>query len=112
MKHKNRLLLVLFAISGLAYFPFSQWMSTTHIGTMFFMISGRIVYGLALMAAVIVMPVLVIRLFNPSIRRQSFFLLIVSALFIACCLGGMKLGRKTRAAGIRSFAQRSQTLID
>ena len=110
MKRRDRIQLVIFAISALVYFPFSQWISTTRIGTAFFL-WGQMIYGLPLMAAVLATPILAICLFFQRTRRQSSFFLIFAVLFIACCIGGIFLGDEIRMAGMQSFAQRSQSLI-
>lgn len=110
MKRCDQIQPVVFAVSALGYFPFSQWISTTRIGTMFFL-WGQMIYLLPLMAAILTMPVLIICMFFQRTRQQSFFYLLISVLFIPCCIFGIILGQKTRTAGMESFAQRSQTLI-
>ncbi len=110
MKRRDRIQLVIFAVSALGYFPFSQWISTTRIGTMFFL-WGQMIYLLPLMAAILATPVLIICLLFRRTRRQSLFYLLISVLFIPCCIIGIILGQKTRTAGMESFAQRSQALI-
>ena len=111
MKLADRTLLVILISSAIVYFPFSQWISTARIGTTFFL-WGQLIYLVPLLAAVLALPVLVICLFFRRTRRLSFVFLMVSALYISSCIGGIILGHKTRMAGMRSFAQRSQFLIN
>ena len=111
MKRSDRIQLAIFAVSGLGYFPFSEWLSTTRIGTRFFL-WGQMIYFLFLMAAILAIPVLVICLLSPRTRQPSFFYLLISAVFIPCCIVGIMLGKKTRTVGMESFAQRSQALIN
>ena len=110
MKRRDRNQLVIFAVSSLGYFPFSEWISTTRIGTMFFL-WGQMIYLFPLMAAILGTPVLIICLLFQRTRRQSFFYLLISVFLIPCCIFGIILGQKTRTAGMESFAQRSQILI-
>lgn len=63
------------------------------------------------MAAVPSFPILVIGLFIQRHRRRAAYWLVLSVLFISCCVAGIVLGHKTRMVGMRAFAQRSQPLI-
>jgi hypothetical protein len=110
MDGRQRFVCVLFAVSALAYFPFSQWISTTRIGTTLFL-WGQLFYVLAMLAALVASPILVVRLFSGRERRAPAFYLLVCFLSIACCVGGVLLGQRTRMAGMRSFTDRSQKLI-
>lgn len=110
MQRQQQISLAAFAISAIAYFPFSQWVSTTRVGTQLFL-WGQLIYGLALLAAVLTLPGSVIGALIPRIRRQSLWVLILSVLFVPCCITGIILGHKVRTAGMRAFAMRSQPLI-
>jgi hypothetical protein len=110
MTRRHRILLVLLAISGIGYFPFSQWISTTRIGTTYFL-WGQLYYGLALMAAVVAIPILSVTIFFKRSRPHSVFFLFLSILFVPCCIAGIILGRKTRMAGMESCGQRARPLI-
>ena len=110
MKRRDQIQLMIFAISALGYFPFSQWISTTRIGTTIFL-WGQMIYLLPFMVAVLAVPVLITCLFFQRTRQKSLFFLLLSALFIPCCICGIVLGRRTRMAGMRSFAERSKPLI-
>jgi len=99
-----------FAISAIVYIPFSQWISTTRVGTDLF-IFGQLVYLLALTAAVFASPLLVLCLFFKSKRRDSISLLFLSALLVLSIVIGTHIGGKIRMAGMRSFAERSSLLV-
>ena len=110
MKRRERVQLVVFALSALVYFPFSQWVSTTRIGTML-LLWGQGIYLFPLMAAVLATPILLVCLLFQRTRPKSLFLVVLSVLLIACCFGGVRLGYKARMAGMEAFARRSQPLI-
>lgn len=111
MKSRDRIQLVLFAISSIAYFPFSEWLSTTSIGSSLFL-WGQIFYLIPLMVAVLSMPVFIVCLCFPSTRPHSLNYFLLSPLFILCCIGGIFLGQRIRKAGMESFAMRSLPLIN
>ena len=109
-RRDSALALFAFAISAIWYFPFSQWISTTPVGTSLFL-WGEIIYALPLIAAVPGIPILVICLLFQRVRRRAAFLLVFAVLLIPCCVAGIVLGHKTRMVCMRAFAQRSQPLI-
>jgi len=110
MKLRDRIAAVAFAVSAVAYFPFSQWIATTPVGTQLFL-WGQMIYGFPLMVAVLSTPVAIIGVFIPRTRRQSLSLLAIFSLFVPCCIAGIIFGHKVRNAGMRTFAERSQSLI-
>ena len=110
MKRRELIQLVVFALSAIVYFPFSEWLSTTQGGTSLFL-WGQMIYVLPLVASILAMPFLVFGLFFRDTRRRSCLYLLCIALFVLCCIFGVGLGDKARMAGMKSFAQRSQTLI-
>lgn len=110
MKRRDLIYFVIFAISALAYFPFSQWISTTRIGTTLFL-WWQPIYVFPLLAAVLTVPVFFLRLLFKRPRQTSSVYLLLVVLFIACGIGGIQLGQRTRMAGMRSFAHRSESLI-
>jgi hypothetical protein len=108
---RQRIQLIAFAVSAAGYFPFSQWVSTTRVGTMLFLFFGMMVYLFPLMIAVPAIPFLVAGLILPRTRRASFFWLMLCLLFVVTCVTGIILGQRVRIAGMRAFAQRSRPLI-
>lgn len=110
MKRRELIQLVVFALSAIVYFPFSEWLSTTQGGTSLFL-WGQMIYVLPLVASILAMPFLVFGLFFRDTRRRSCLYLLCIALFVPCCIFGVGLGDKARMAGMKSFVQRSQTLI-
>jgi len=110
MSSRVRLLLVLFAVSPVAYFPFSEWISTTRYGTSL-LLFGQIVYLLPLLAAILGVPALLVALFFARRRAEATFFLLVALVFIPMCISGIVLGHKVRRSGMDAFARRSQPLI-
>lgn len=110
MNRQGRIRLTTFALSALVYFPFSEWISTTSIGTML-LVQLQILYLLPMLAAPLATPVLLVCLCFARTRRASRSLLPFCLLLIACCIGGNLLGNKARKAGMQAFAARSQPLI-
>ncbi len=110
MNRREQIQIVVFGVSALAYFPFSEWISTTSIGTCLFL-WGQLIYLLPLICFAFAVPVLLVCLIPKSMRPQALRCLLVVILFVPCCLGGILLGSKTRTAGMQNFAQRSETLI-
>lgn len=108
MTHRNKLL---FCISAIGYFPFSEWIATQPIGTSFFLL-GQLLYGGLMIAGIAVLPALIFSQFMPAKRLQALPWLLISVLFLASCVLGILLGRKTRMAGMKAMAQRSQPLIE
>jgi hypothetical protein len=110
MKRRDKIQLLIFAVSAIGYFPFSEWVSTTRIGTAIFL-WGQTVYLFPLMAAVLAIPVLSVGLVRKRTRRQASFFLMLSLVLAISCAVGIIAGQKLRTAGMRSFAERSQSLI-
>lgn len=110
MKRRDKIQLLIFAVSAIGYFPFSQWVSTTRVGTAIFL-WGQTVYLFPLMAAVLATPVLSVRLIPKRTRRHAAFFLLLSLVLAISCTVGIIIGQKVRIAGMRSFAKRSQSLI-
>jgi hypothetical protein len=108
---RHQIQLVLFAVASLAYFPFSQWISTTRFGTTLFL-WGQPIYLLPLLASILGLPAMIVCLFFRRTRRPSLFLLMLTVLFIPCCIGGILLGKNVRSAAMQRLAQRSTPLID
>ncbi len=100
--------MLIFSVSAIAYFPFSEWISTARIGTDYFL-SGQIIYLLPQIAATIAAPCLIICLFFQLTRRTPLLYLTLAVIYIPCCVGGAILGNKTRVGRMEVFAQRSRT---
>ncbi|MBX9788879.1 MAG: hypothetical protein K2Y37_08170 [Pirellulales bacterium] len=110
MKRQGRMLLILLAVSAIGFFPFSQWVSTTKVGTDFFL-WFQALYGFVLLVSVLAFPVLIICAILPRTRHRALFYLLFTVLFVPCCIAGIRLGHSARMAGMRAFARRSQPLI-
>jgi hypothetical protein len=107
---RHRLLTVLFALSAVIYIPFSQWVCTTQVGTTLFL-WWALIYGLALVVAILALPVLVVIILLKRDRAQAPFWLALSILVVACCVTGIVLGGRARMSGMEALARRSQGLI-
>src|SRR5262245_24059287 len=107
MTPRHKSLLVLSAISPAGYFPFSQWIATARLGTDLF-IQGQLLYGVALLSAVVLIPAIITALLLKRAPTGSAFVLALSLIFIPCCITGIILGRKVRIEGMRALAQRGQ----
>lgn len=111
MNSPERIRWIVFALSAVVYFPFSEWISTTEIGT-WVLVVLQFLYFLPLMAVMIAAPVLIFCLFFRRMRQQSKFYLLLSAVYILCCTVGILLGDQVRMAGMGSFSKRSEVLVD
>lgn len=111
MNSKDRLCFLLVTISSIGFFSFAQWISTTRIGTTFFLWCF-IFYGIALLAAVLAVPVLSVVVFFKRTRPHSSFFLILAILYIPCCITGIYFGREVRMVRMAEFVKRSQPLIE
>lgn len=107
---RDKIKFTIFALSAILYFPFSEWLAIARFGTSL-LLWGQLIYFLPILIALFATPVLLFRLSNDRTRRESFFYLLISLLLIACCISGIVLGKQIRMAGMRSFAIRSQSLI-
>lgn len=73
---------------------------------------GQMIYILPLIGAILALPLLLVGLLFQRTRLQSSFYLLISVIFIPCCIVGIVLGKNTRMASMKSFATRSQPLIN
>ena len=110
MKSRELLLSIAFAVSAVGYFPLSQWLTTTPVGTDF-LLQSQIFYLLLLSVSVLGFPVLMVCLFFQRTRRRALILLGLTAVYIPCCFIGVILGHKVRMNGMQAFTVRSQLLI-
>ncbi|WP_339736303.1 hypothetical protein [uncultured Gimesia sp.] len=111
MKKKERIYLVLFTVSVIVYFPFAHWVSTTPVGTTLFL-WGAIIYGFALLAAVVAIPASLVALCFKRTRRDALLLLILSLAYLPLAATGIAWGQKVRMTQMAEFAERSRPLID
>ena len=110
MTGSDRVRLMFFALSGLVYIPFSQWISTTSVGTSVFL-WGQLLYVAPACISLPAVPVLCVCLLTPRCRQTAVFYLPICLLFIACGIGGSYLGQRTRMTGMRRCVDRSQPLV-
>src|SRR4051794_14061233 len=86
-------------------------MATSRIGTSFFLWCHGF-YLLPMFAAIVAMPLLIVRLAFHRTRRKAFLNLVVATLLVCCCLAGALLGIQVRMAAMRHLAQRSRPLME
>jgi len=110
MKTKDHLFYALFAISAIGYFSFAEWMATARVGTMFFLWFSPF-YVFPLLAALLALPVLLVRVCFQRDRTHALPWLLLSILYIPCFIVGTDLGDRVRISGWETFARRSQPLI-
>ena len=110
MKRRESIQQSLFAVSPLAYFPFSEWITTTPVGTEILLV-GQVIYVFSFVFAVCASLALLILVLFDKGRWLHLFRLVLTLVFIASCLCGLSLGSQIRTAGMKRFTQRSQTLI-
>ena len=107
---QNRWLLVLFALSPLVYVPFANWMAIVRHGTSLFL-WGQAIYGAALVAAVLTLPVALVSLVFRRTRRKAFLGLSLSVLFLICCTAGIVMGERIRMSGMAGATERARPLV-
>ena len=103
---KVRILLFVFAVAPLGYFPFSEWIATTETGTSAFL-WGQAVFVLPLLAT----PVLLVGLFIRRTRRVALLLLAVLVILLPSTIAGNVIGHRLRMDGMRDCAERSRPLV-
>ena len=106
----DRLFLCLLAISPVGFIPFANWISTTRIGTSFFLWL-QLGYVLSGFFAVLALPVLVVAIFFKRTRFLALFLLLLAIVHFPCIMFGIVLGLPLRDAGMKSFVQRARPLV-
>lgn len=110
MAHRDRVRRMIVAASVLVFMPFSQWISTTRLGTSLFL-WGEALIAMLVVFTLLAVPGFLVGLFFTRSRRLSCEALLVAVLLIPCGLLGIFLGQKVRTAGMLAFTQRSQLLV-
>ncbi|MFK7778753.1 MAG: hypothetical protein QM501_11665 [Gimesia sp.] len=110
MKSKDRLIYVLLAISAIGLLPFAQWLVTARYGTSLFTVFLAI-YSLLFLAALLAIPVLLVRVCFKRYRDRTLPWLLLSLLYLPCFAAGVYLERNVWVSGWEAFTERSQPLI-
>lgn len=107
---RDWLLLLAFAVAPLGYFPLSEWLAVTPVGTDE-LLWGQAIFLLPALAGALAAPGLVVGLLFRRWRRPALGLLLVTAVLLPCCVAGAVLGRQVRSAGMAALAKRSEPLV-
>lgn len=110
MKWRN-FFYVLLAISPLALCPLAQWLSVAESGTSLLLWLELYLYGFAVLAVLVAVPLYLTRLVLNRNPQLAAFVLLLSALFVPSLMYGILLGRHVRMEGMRHFAQRNNPII-
>jgi hypothetical protein len=111
LKRSHLLLLILFAVSPIVYFPFAQWFATTRFGSSL-LLWGYWIYIVGFVAALWGVPFSAWRLVVKKDNRfESGLLLAVSLLMIGSVFIGGMLGLQVRMVGMEACALRARPLI-
>lgn len=102
--------MVIFALSAAIYFPFSQWIATTPVGTSFFL-QMQLAWLLASLLSIALIPVLVFCLCIQRTRQRALHYLLPAILLIPSCVIGIWIGDQVRMSRMHAFAQRSSGLV-
>lgn len=99
-----------FALSGVIFFPLSEWLATHSFG-----FGGLLFWQLAFLLPVVVTvlssPVLLIAMLLESSRRRACALVVFALAGLVGAFGGARLGNIARMSGMRSFAIRSEAVV-
>ncbi|MEQ8851537.1 hypothetical protein [Gimesia sp.] len=110
LETKHKIYLTLFVLSVIVYFPFAHWVSTTPVGTTLFLWL-LIFYGLALLVAVLAIPVSLVALCFRRTRRDALWVLILSLIYLPLTFAAIPLGWQVRMQRMATFAERSKPLV-
>lgn len=106
-----QLLYLLLAVSPIVFSPFAHWAAMGPQGTDYFLWVEIYFYVLLLLVALIAIPICLGKILVSRDRRHAVFILLLSLLFVPCCILGFRLGQRVRMQGIKDFATRSHFLI-
>ncbi len=99
-----------FALSGIVFFPLSEWLATHSFG-----FGGLLFWQLAFLLPAVVSvlssPVLLIAMLFESSRRRACVLVVFALAGLVGAFGGARLGKLARMSGMRSFATRSEAVV-
>ncbi len=101
---------VLLALLSYCYMPFAHWISTTPIGTTFFL-HVLIIYGYVVLAAFGLMIYSIVNLFRGENRQRLGIWPLIATLVVAGSIPSIRVGMLVRMAGMERFSDRSLPLI-
>ncbi len=110
MNSKDRLIYVLFAISAIGLMPFAQWGVLAKYGSGFFFVFTMF-YLFLFLAAVLSLPVLLVRVCVKRYRTRALPWLLLALFYLPCYVAGSYLERQVWVSGWEAFTERSLPLI-
>lgn len=108
MKSKDFLSYILFGVSAIVVLPLVAWVLMSPYGSAL-MLCVTMLYHFAFLAAVVMLPVMLVGVCLKRTRARLWLLVI--AVYVPCFLAGVLLERQVWSAGWEAFSERSQPLI-
>lgn len=109
-KSKDLIVSILFAISAIVVLPFAAWALLSPYGSVFFL-CVTMMYLFYFLAALVMLPILLVRLCWIKSRSRALLWLLVIAVYIPCYLLGSVWEQRVWTARWEAFSLRSQPLI-
>lgn len=110
MKSKDLVIYLLFAISAIVVLPFGTWLLLAPYGTGF-VFCVVMPYYFAFLAALVMLPILLVRLCWKQCRARALLWLLVIVVYVPCFLLGIAWERRVWTARWEAFSHRTQPLI-
>ena len=110
MKPEDLLAYILFALSAIAVLPLVAWVLMSPYGSEL-LLCVTMLYHIAFLAAVVMLPVMLVRVCMKRTRMRARLWLLVIAVYVPCFVAGGLLEHHVWSAGWEAFSERSQPLI-
>lgn len=110
MKPEDLLAYILFALSAIAVLPLVAWVLMSPYGSEL-LLCVTMLYHIAFLAAVVMLPVMLVRVCMKRTRTRARLWLLVIAVYVPCFVAGGLLEHQVWNAGWEAFSERSQPLI-
>ncbi|WP_298862428.1 hypothetical protein [uncultured Gimesia sp.] len=109
MNSKDRLIYVLYAVSAIGLMPFAQWGVLAKYGSGFFFVFTMF-YLFLFLAAVLSLPVLLVRVCFKRYRTRALPWLLLALFYLPCYVVGSYLEDQVWVSGWEAFTERSLPL--
>ena len=110
MKPEDLLAYILFALSAIAVLPLVAWVLMSPYGSEL-LLCVTMLYHIAFLAAVVMLPVMLVRVCMKRTRTRARLWLMVITAYVPCFVAGGMLEHHVWSAGWEAFSERSQPLI-
>jgi len=110
MKSQDLLGYLLFGLSAIIVLPLVAWVLMSPFGSEF-VLCVTMLYHFAFLAAVVMLPFMLVGVCLKRTRPRARLWLLVIAVYVPCFLAGVLLERQVWSAGWEAFSERSQPLI-